>query len=73
MKDWLSDVQVVFSNGVLGIKTDKFKNKFSSVVDLYFQADKLKNISTSYQTLDLFEKIRMVGKGENIYQKIYKN
>ena len=39
-------------------------DKKSTVGEMYFQADKLRNLrSGSYQTLDLFEKIRMVGKG----------
>ena len=60
-------VPVYISNELFG--SDTFINDFAgskvvTVGEIYFKPDKLRNWSAgSYQTIDLFEKIRMVGKG----------
>ena len=55
------------SNEVFGSDTfidDFVGGKKVTVGEIYFKPDKLRNWSAGcYQTLDLFEKIRMVGKG----------
>ena len=63
----LLGARVHISNEVFGSDTfidDFVGGKKVTVGEIYFKPDKLRNWSAgSYQTLDLFEKIRMVGKG----------
>ena len=64
---YILGVPVHISNELFG--SDTFVNDLSgaklvTVGEIYFKPDKLRNWSAgSYQTIDLFEKIRMVGKG----------